>query len=60
MEIDLGIGNEYGGLVIKADLGGKCYWQVDGYGSWGWEEIPPKLFDALAKQALNVNQVDND
>lgn len=41
------IGNYYGGLMIRRDEDGKCFWGIEDVYSTLWEEIPSSLYDAL-------------
>ena len=43
-----GIWNDEGGFML-GELDGKYYWQMDGLGSNGWQEIPAYLYHALVR-----------
>jgi len=44
------IGNYYGGLRVKQEADGKCYWGIgDWDGTVNWEEIPKTLYQALVR-----------
>jgi hypothetical protein len=42
------IGNYYGGLSVKTE-DGKCYWSIENYTGYRWEEIPDSLYRALVE-----------
>ena len=46
------IGNAYGGLWIKRSRE-TCYWAIQDWSGFGWEEIPSDLFDELMKEKMN-------
>lgn len=41
------IGNYYGGLTVKKNKDGKCYWAIENHDGHDWQEIPRWLFDTL-------------
>jgi hypothetical protein len=42
------IGNYYGGLSVKTE-DNKCYWSIENYTGYHWEEIPDSLYRALVE-----------
>jgi len=47
-----GIGNYYGGLSVKIELG-KYFWSIEDCGDTSWEEIPESLYTELVMFQLN-------
>lgn len=43
------IGNYYGGLRVKQEADGKCYWGIESWDGVTWEEIPKTLYQALVR-----------
>lgn len=44
----LGIGNYYGGLLVKVE-DGKYYWGIKDYNDTSFKEIPKSLYDEIIK-----------
>ena len=42
------IGNYYGSVTVHEN-DGRCYWAVENWDGYEWEEIPKTLFDELNK-----------
>lgn len=47
------IGNYYGGLTVRRDAEGKCWWEIYGLESCGLQPIPESLYVELLRHYVS-------